>query len=109
MNAHADKTQENKSQSSSSAVSQMSSSSESTFQFIDNRPETVAQRKIQEMVNNSLQVKQANQLQAIADNYSAKQQQPIQRRENTTEESERAKPRWGKIHAEVDHGGATMC
>lgn len=105
MNAHADKTQENKSQSSSSAVSQMSSSSESTFQFIDNRPETVAQRKIQEMVNNSLQVKQANQLQAIADNYSAKQQQPIQRRENTTEESERAKPRWGKIHAEVEKSG----
>ena len=80
----------------------MTSSSESTLQFIDNRPETDAQRKLQEMVNNSQQVKQANQLQAIADNYSAKQQQPIQRRENTPEESERAKPRWSKIHSEVE-------
>jgi hypothetical protein len=58
MNTHADKKQEHKSQSVSSASSQMKSSDESTFQFVDNRPEAVAQRKLQEMANNSPQVKQ---------------------------------------------------
>lgn len=99
MNTHADKTQENKSQSMANAVSQKQSSSESTVQFVDNRPEAIAQRKLQEMANNSPQVrqlmsfrempnncpqvKQAAQLQAMA-NYSSQQQQPIQRKENKT-------------------------
>ena len=39
MNTHADKTQENKSQSVSNETSQKQSSGESTFQFVDNRPE----------------------------------------------------------------------
>lgn len=68
MNTHVDKTQENKSQSVTNAVSQKQSSGESTFQFVDNRPEAVMQRKLQEM----------------ADNYSAQQQQPIQKKENKT-------------------------
>lgn len=108
MNTHADKTQENKSQSVANAVSHRQSSSESTFQFVDNRPEAVAQRKLQELANNSPrarqlkaiqeiankspQVKQAAQLQEMANNYSAQQQIPIQkkaspepgRRENNT-------------------------
>lgn len=53
MNTHADKTHENKNQAVANAVSQKKSSSESTFQFVDNRPEAVAQRKLQEMANNS--------------------------------------------------------
>lgn len=83
MNTHADKTQENKSQSVANDVSQKKSSSESTFQFIDNRSEAIAQRKLQEMANDSFHTKKAVQLQAMADNYSA-QKQPLQRKENNT-------------------------
>jgi hypothetical protein len=42
MKTHADKTQENKSQSVANAVSQKQSSGESTFQFVDNRLEAIA-------------------------------------------------------------------
>lgn len=105
MNTHADKKQKSKSQSVSNGESQIKSGSESTFQFVDNRPKAVAQRKLQEMANSSPQVKQATQFQASAENYSTEQQQPIQRRENTPEESKRAKPRWGKIQAEVEKSG----
>jgi len=84
MNTYADKTQENKSQSVSAASPQMQSGGESTFQFVDNRPEAVAQRKLQEIANNSEQAKQAAQLQAMADNHSAQQQKPIQKKETNT-------------------------
>jgi hypothetical protein len=99
MNTHADKTQENKNESIASDTSQKQGSDESTFQFVDNRPEVVAQRKLQEMANNSQQVsqlkvfqdmannspqtQQAAQLQAMADN-SSSQQKPIQKKENQT-------------------------
>lgn len=99
MNTHADKTQENKSQAVANEVSQKPSSGEPTFQFMDNRPEAIAQRKLQEiansnprvmqlkalqeMVNKSPQVKQASRLQSIADSRSAKQQ-PIQKKKNNT-------------------------
>lgn len=78
MNTHAKKTQENKSQSVANAVSEMQRGGESTFQFIDNRPEASA--SLQEMVNKSPQVKKAAQLQAIANNYSAQQQHPFQKK-----------------------------
>ena len=81
MNTHADKTQENKSQSVANAANQQQSDGESTFQFVDNRPEAVAQRKLQEMANNSPKAKQTAQLQAMANNYSARQQQPVQKKE----------------------------
>ena len=100
MNTHADETQENKSQTVTAEASQIQSGGESTFQFVDNRPEAIAQRKLQEMANNSPQVsqlrafqdmannspqaKQTAQLKAMADNYSAQQQQPIQKKENNT-------------------------
>jgi hypothetical protein len=73
---------------------------ESTFQFLDNRPESITQMKLQELAENSPQVSQlrafqerANnspqfnkmaQLQAMADNYSAQQHQPIQKKKNNT-------------------------
>lgn len=53
MNTHEDKAQENKSQSVAKILSQKKSNSESTFQFVDNRPEGIALRKLQEMANNS--------------------------------------------------------
>lgn len=52
MNTHADKTHENKSQSVANAVSQKKNSGESTFQFIDNRPEAMAQRKLLKLISN---------------------------------------------------------
>ena len=59
MNTHPDKTQEHKSQSASAAKgSVMDGGGASTFQFVDNRPEAIAQRKIQEMVNDSQQTNQ---------------------------------------------------
>ncbi len=64
MNAHADKTRENKSQSVSNGESQMQRGGESTFQFVDNRPEAIAQIKLQEIANNS---PQAMQLKAFMD------------------------------------------
>ena len=70
MNTHADKSQENKSQSVANAVSQKSSSGESTFQFLDNRPEAVAQRKLQEMANNSIQAMQLKAFQEMVNNSS---------------------------------------
>jgi hypothetical protein len=74
MNTHADKTQENKSQSVANGKSQMQSSGESTFQFVDNRPEAIAQRKLQEIANNSPQVAQLKAFQEMANGTSS----PIQ-------------------------------
>lgn len=98
MNTYADKTQENKSKSAANGILNKMSSTESLFQFVDNRPETTVQRKLQEMANNSPRVKQlrafqnmannspkskqAAQFQAMADNYAVQQQQPIQKKEN---------------------------
>jgi len=56
MNTHADRAQENKSQSMANAVSQKQSSGESSFQFDDSRPEAIVQRKLQEVTDNSPQV-----------------------------------------------------
>jgi hypothetical protein len=71
---HADKTQETQKKSVANEVSQRHNGEDSTFQFVDNRPEAIAQRKLQEIANNSPQVKQIAQLQAMANNYSAKQE-----------------------------------
>jgi hypothetical protein len=55
MITHADKTQENKSPQVVQEASRKNGVSESMFQFVDNRPETVFQRKLQEMADNSHQ------------------------------------------------------
>lgn len=55
MTTHAEKTQENKSPLIVQEASRKSGSSESMFQFVDNRPETVIQRKLREMADNSQQ------------------------------------------------------
>jgi hypothetical protein len=68
MSDHANKTQENKSQSKSSADSQNENDSKPTFQFVSNRPEDITQSKLQEVANNSPQVKQAAQFTAMANN-----------------------------------------
>ncbi|WP_298775817.1 DUF4135 domain-containing protein [uncultured Shewanella sp.] len=52
-------------------------------EFVDKRPAAIAQRKLRELTNNSLQAKQTVQLQAVAQNDIA-QIQPIQKKENKT-------------------------
>ncbi|WP_211236697.1 DUF4157 domain-containing protein [Sporocytophaga myxococcoides] len=99
MKSHTDKSQESKSRSAVNAASKMHTVGES-FQLPDNRSEAVAQRKLQKMANNSSQAiqlrafqeiasnspqaKQAVQLQSLADDYSGRHQQPIQKKENNT-------------------------
>lgn len=68
MNTHADKTQENKSRAVANSLPKLQSNSESTFQFMDNRPETIAQLKLQEAINNSPRVKQLKAYQEMANN-----------------------------------------
>jgi hypothetical protein len=55
MTTHAEKTQVNKSPLVVQEASRKNGSSESMFQFVDNRPETVIQRKLREMADNSQQ------------------------------------------------------
>ena len=54
MHKNAEKKQENKSQSLPNKVSQKQGSGNSAFQFVDKRPEGVAQRKLQKIANSSL-------------------------------------------------------
>ena len=84
MNTHTDKTQENKGQSIVNTVAQKQNNNESTLQVVDDRPEAVTQRKLQETANNSPQAKQTAQLQAMADGYSAQQEFAIQKKANST-------------------------
>lgn len=79
MYAQVEKSKENKSRTVANSVGQKQSNVKKGFEFDDNRPETVVQRKLQGMVNNSPQAKQAAQLQRMANNYSSRLQQPIQR------------------------------
>ena len=67
MNTHADKVQDNKSQSVANRVSQKQNGIQSSFQFADNRPETIAQRKLYEMANNSRQAISSIELHQFSD------------------------------------------
>jgi hypothetical protein len=81
MNTYTDKTQENKSQAVANSSPKLQSNGESSFQFVDNRPEAIAQRKLQEVINNSPQVKQLRDCQAMANSFT------VQRKENIEEET----------------------
>lgn len=84
MNTYANKAAENNKNSLAKAPVQKQGSGAAPFSFADHRPQAVAQRKLNEMVANSPQAKQAAQLQAMADIYVDQQQQPIQKKANTT-------------------------
>ena len=100
MSSHAEKSQENKSQSVENESSQSQRGTTSTFQFVDNRSEALGEKKLQAMAddspqvsqlktfqniaNNSQQVVQTHQLQKMADNHAAQHQQLIQKKENKT-------------------------
>lgn len=76
--------EKNKSQVAAPEIQQNLSEGESTFQFVDNRPEALTQMKLQASADRSRQVNEINQLKAMAANYSASQRIPIQRKENKT-------------------------
>ena len=100
MNTHADKTPKNKSQAVANSLPKLQSNGENTFQFVDNRPEAMTQRKLQEaiinspkvqqlkayqeMANNSPQIKQLRAYLAMADNNASQQQKPNQKKANNT-------------------------
>lgn len=85
MNTHADKSEENKNQSVANAISQKKSDNNPTFQFVDNRPETVAQRKLQRAINSSPRVQRFKTYPGVADNFSSWQNKPIQKMKSTNE------------------------
>ncbi len=68
MKTHTDKTLENKRSSVSAVDSHMQSSGKSTFQFVDDRPEAVTQRKLQEMANRSSKATQLKAIQVMTNN-----------------------------------------
>jgi hypothetical protein len=70
MNTYAEKTKENKSQTVTAETSRMQSGGESTFQFVDSRPEAIQTQQLQELANNSAQVSGIAQLQAMADSFT---------------------------------------
>jgi hypothetical protein len=70
MNKQADKSQDKKSKAAPNSVPDKKNTSESAFQFEDNRPEAIAQRKMQEMANNSPRAKKIAQLQAMTNTHS---------------------------------------
>lgn len=99
MNTYADKTQGDNRQSVAYALYQKKNGGEPAFQYAKNRSESMAQRNLQEMANNSPQVKQlkafqdiannspqtkqANLLQAMVDNDTAKKH-PMHKKETQT-------------------------
>lgn len=63
MNSYTDKATTNKGQRKSDPASKNQHRGNSTFQFVDNKPETVAQRKLQRLMSNSAQQNPLNTLQ----------------------------------------------
>jgi len=88
-----EKPKENKSTAIANATVQLKTNGTSIFQIADNRPDATAQRKLQQMIDNS---SGTAQLKAMVDNQFSQQQQPIQSYSNTT------KPQGGKLGKEKD-------
>ncbi len=63
-----DKAQENKSQAVANSLPKLQSGNELVSQFVDNRPEAIAQKKLQESISNSSQVQQFKAFQEMANN-----------------------------------------
>jgi hypothetical protein len=74
MHTHADKILEKTSQSMANPVTQKQICGESTFQLVDNRPETIAQGKLQDMANNSPSVMQLKAIPDMVNNIQLAQQ-----------------------------------
>ncbi|MGD1958408.1 MAG: hypothetical protein ACFB2Y_06110 [Fulvivirga sp.] len=83
MKTYVDNTQESKSQPAANSVARGVSGGP-TFEFTDNRPEGVAQRQLQNVVNSSSQSQKITRLQKITDNYYIGQRRFVQKKENDT-------------------------
>jgi len=70
MDTHSHKTQKNKKQAAANNPSLQQGIRDSSFQFIDNRPEAVAQRKLQRVMHTSQKMLQLSALQQMASNNS---------------------------------------
>jgi len=102
MYAQVEKSKESKSQSVANEVSQKPSGVESAFQFVDNRPEAIAQRKLQVMANDSPQVSQLRAFQDMANNDSAQLPVPIQMVERQTTIYAKQGQNWNKNMQIID-------
>lgn len=87
MYAQVEKPKENNCSAVAKSFAQKKSNVKQRFGFVDKRPEAAAQRKLQEMANNSSLTKQANQLQVMPNNYRTQHQKLIQKRENKKDTS----------------------
>jgi hypothetical protein len=68
LNTHADKTTETKSNAVANGMAVQQNMQHETAQLKDNRPEAIAQRKIQEAVNNSTKAKQLKAIKTLVNN-----------------------------------------
>lgn len=78
MYAKKEKAKENKSVAVANSVTQNESYGRQGFGFVDNRSETIAQIKLQEMANNGPQAQKAVQLQAMANGMVLLKREPSQ-------------------------------
>lgn len=84
MSIRADKIQQDKPQVFANGPVQKKNVNSLASTFVNNRPEAIAQRKLQEDIDNSPQVQQRKVYQALADNYVT--HKTVQRQEKTEEE-----------------------
>ncbi|MBL0701866.1 MAG: hypothetical protein JJV91_00085 [Desulfosarcina sp.] len=68
MYEQAEKTKENRGRAVANSVTQKNKGAQQGVGVVDNRPEAIVQRKLQEMANNSSEAKQTAQFQAMCDN-----------------------------------------
>jgi len=82
MRNHANKSQENQVRAVANQPSRRKEGSKATFVLVDNRPEAIQLRKLQEMADNSPQAKEAARLQAMMDSspQMVAQRQQLERR-----------------------------
>ncbi|KZS39749.1 hypothetical protein AWE51_08855 [Aquimarina aggregata] len=81
MHTHIDKSQDNKSKSVVPTVAQKKEHHSGTFQFVDNRSDTMQLQRLQEMANNSTHNKHAVQLKATVNNNTTIQKQALEEEE----------------------------
>ncbi|WP_281988956.1 eCIS core domain-containing protein [Aquimarina aggregata] len=81
MHTHIDKSQDHKSKSVVPTVAQKKEQHSGTFQFVDNRSDTMQLQRLQEMANNSTHNKHAVQLKATVSNSTTIQKQALEEEE----------------------------
>ena len=84
MNSRNNKIKKTKNQSADHKTLQKKGSDKSIYQQIDNRPQAIAQRKLQAMTDNRQKFKQLKAIQEMADKSSSHHQNPILKKEDET-------------------------